>query len=382
MEAFTFKIEATDPGSRARAGTITTAHGDIPTPIFMPVGTRGTVKGVGPDDLAALGAKIVLCNTYHLMLRPGEGLVARLGGLHKFMAWPGPILTDSGGFQVFSLSKLRQMTEEGVTFQSPYDGSRAFLSPERSVAVQTALGVDIMMCLDECTAYPATREEAGRSMAITARWAARCRQEWRRTGTGRQALFGISQGGFFPDLRRQSAADIAGLGFPGQAIGGLALGEPFEETMAAIEAAKEAIPEGKPTYLMGMGTPRDIVEGVKRGADMFDCVLPTRNGRNGQLFTRLGRLSIKNARYREDGRPIDGLCQCYTCRNFSRAYLRHLYQNGEPLAVRLMSLHNLHYYLDLVGGLRKALLNGTFSGYYTEFYEMLRQGAEEGLGRA
>jgi len=375
---FKFTIEAQDSGSLARAGTIATAHGLIPTPIFMPVGTRATVKAVAPDDLERLGARIILGNTYHLMLRPGEELVAKLGGLHRFMGWSGPILTDSGGYQVFSLSKLRKLTEEGVSFQSAYDGSPAFLSPERSIEVQTALGVDIMMCLDECTGYPATRREAEDSMNLTHRWAKRCREAWSR-GEGDRVLFGISQGSFYPDLRRRSAAEIAELDFPGQAVGGLALGEPFEERLAALEAAREMIDEKKPMYLMGLGLPEDIIEGIKRGADMFDCVVPTRNGRNGQFFTRTGRLVIKNARYREDGRPVDEKCGCYTCRSFSRAYLRHLFQNGEPLAMRLSAIHNLQYYLDLVGGARQALLNGTFSGYYMEFYENLRRGREEGI---
>jgi queuine tRNA-ribosyltransferase len=379
--SFTFTIEARDPRFPARAGTIATGHGPIPTPMFMPVGTRGTVKAVAPDDLAKAGTRIVLANTYHLMLRPGEELVARLGGLHRFMGWPGPILTDSGGFQVFSLSKLRKMTEDGVTFQSPYDGARTFFSPERSVEVQTALGVDIMMCLDECTAYPASREEAEKSMALTRRWARRCREAWNRSETD-QALFGISQGSFYPDLRRRSAEEITELDFPGQAVGGLALGEPMEDRLAALEAAREGLNPDKPLYLMGLGTPVDIIEGIRRGADLFDCVLPTRNARNGQLFTRLGRLVIRNARFREDARPPDERCGCYTCRAFSRAYLRHLFQNDEPLAMRLASLHNLRYYLDLVGGAREALLNGTFSGYYTEFYEDLERGREDGFTKA
>jgi queuine tRNA-ribosyltransferase len=297
------------------------------------------------------------------------------------MGWPGPILTDSGGFQVFSLSKLRKMTDEGITFQSPYDGSRSFFSPERSIEVQTALGVDIMMCLDECTGYPATREETEKSMALTHKWAARCKEAWLKNETD-QALFGISQGSFYPDLRRESAGAISALDFPGQAVGGLALGEPLEERLAAIEAARENISPNKPMYLMGVGTPIDIIEGIKRGADMFDCVLPTRNARNAQFFTRLGRMNIKNAKFREDQRPPDERCGCYTCRTFSRAYLRHLFQNDEPLGMRLASLHNLQYYLDLVKGAREALLNGAFSGYYTEFYENLRQGRDEGFNRA
>lgn len=376
MYTFKFTIEAKDEHSLARAGAIATAHGLIPTPIFMPVGTRATVKAIAPDDLERLGAKIILGNTYHLMLRPGEELISRLGGLHRFMGWNGPILTDSGGFQIFSLSKLRKMTEEGVAFQSLYDGSRAFLSPERSIEVQTALGVDIMMCLDECTGYPASRQEAESSMEMTHRWARRCREAWRR-GEGDRVLFGISQGSFFPDLRRRSAEAIGELDFPGQAVGGLALGEPMEDRLAALEAAREAIDEKKPMYLMGLGLPEDIIEGIKRGADMFDCVIPTRNGRNGQFFTRRGRLVIKNAKFREDERPVDEKCSCYTCRSFSRAYLRHLFQNGEPLAMRLASLHNLQYYLDLVTGAREALLNGAFSGYYTEFYDNIRLGTED-----
>ena len=381
MRSFNFEIIKSDEQSLARAGLLTTAHGQIPTPIFMPVGTRGTVKAVGPDDLENLGAKIVLSNTYHLMLRPGEKLIEEFGGLHQFMAWPGPILTDSGGYQAFSLSKLRQMTEEGITFRSPYDGSKTFFSPERSIMVQIALGVDIMMCLDECTGYPASREEAEKSMALTFKWAARCKQVWQESPKD-QALFGISQGSFYPDLRKRSAEEISSLGLPGHAVGGLALGEPLEDRLAALEAARESIPAEKPMYLMGLGTPIDLIEGIRRGADMFDCVLPTRNARNGQLFTRLGRLVVKNTRFKDDHRPADEACQCYTCRNFSRAYLRHLIQNDEPLFMRLASIHNLHYYLDLVKGAREALLNGAFLGYYTEFYENLKRGEEEGFKKA
>lgn len=379
--SFKFNIEAQDTGSVARAGTVTTVHGEFPTPIFMPVGTRGTVKAVGPDDLKALGARIVLANTYHLMLRPGEELIAGLGGLHKFMNWPGPILTDSGGYQVFSLSRLRKMTEEGVTFQSPYDGSSTFFSPERSIEVQAALGVDIMMCLDECTAYPCSREEAEKSMELTFRWAKRCRQAWSEQETD-AALFGISQGGFHPGLRLRSAQEISALNLPGQAVGGLALGEPLEQRLEALEAAREGLDPLRPMYVMGIGTPIDIIEAIKRGADMFDCVLPTRNARNGQLFTRLGRVVVRNARFKDDPRPPDEACQCLTCLGFSRAYLRHLLQNDEPLFMRLASVHNLHYYMDLVGGARESLLKGTFSGYYTEFYDNLERGRDEGLGRA
>ena len=374
---YSFRLEARDPAGLARAGLITTAHGEIPTPTFMPVGTRGTVKAVAPDDLRALGARVVLANTFHLMLRPGEEVVARLGGLHRFMGWDGPLLTDSGGFQVFSLASLRRLTEEGVSFQSPYDGARAFLSPERAVAVQAALGVDIIMCLDECTGYPASRAEAEKSLGLTLRWARRCRAAWREGGAG-QALFGIVQGGFYPDLRRLSARETASLDLPGQAVGGLALGESPAERLAALEAAREALDDHKPLYLMGLGTPEDIMEGLKRGADLFDCVLPTRNARNGQAFTRFGRLNLRNARYREDETPLDEACACLTCRSFSRAYLRHLFQNGEPLALRLASVHNLHYYLELTRGARQALLKRTFSEYYKKFQETLAQGRTEG----
>jgi queuine tRNA-ribosyltransferase len=379
--SFRFQILARDEAGPARAGLIPTAHGDIPTPTFMPVGTRGPVKAVAPEDLLLLEARIVLANTFHLMLRPGEDLVARLGGLHRFMGWPRPILTDSGGFQVFSLAGLRRLTEEGAVFRSPYDGAPVRLSPERAVEVQTALGVDIMMCLDECLGYPAGREEAEKSLRLTLNWARRSRETWLRSETD-QALFGIVHGGFFPDLRRASAQATAELDLPGQAVGGLAVGEPPAERLAALEAAREGLDENKPLYLMGIGTPTDIMEGIRRGADLFDCVLPTRNARNGQLFTRLGRLVIRNARYREDGRPVDEDCGCPTCRSFSRAYLRHLFQNGEPLAMRLASVHNLHYYLQLTGQAREALLKGTFSEYYKKFQETLAQGRAEGLAGA
>ncbi|MDR0621549.1 MAG: tRNA guanosine(34) transglycosylase Tgt [Deltaproteobacteria bacterium] len=365
-----FSIESSDPTCQARAGLISTAHGDVPTPIFMPVGTRGTIKAVAPDDLEKIGAKIVLANTYHLSLRPGPDLISRFGGLHAFMAWPGPILTDSGGYQVFSLAGLRKITPEGVTFRSTYDGAKVFMSPESAVGAQLAFGVDILMCLDECTPYPASREEAEKSMNLTLRWAKRCRLAWEAHGQPAGALFGISQGGFYPDLRKKSAEDIAALDLPGQAVGGLALGEPSEMTLEAIETARTGLSPHKPMYLMGMGTPRDIIEGIKRGADMFDCVIPTRNARNGQLFTRRGKINILNARHKDDQNPLDDLCSCYCCRNFSRAYLRHLHQNKEPLFLRLASLHNLHYYLELVRGARESLLKNQFSWYYKEFYEL------------
>ena len=371
--SFSFKVVAQD-GS-ARTGEITTPHGVIPTPIFMPVGTYGSVKAIGPDDLAAIGAKIILSNTYHLMLRPGEELIRKLGGLHRFMSWDGPILTDSGGFQVFSLAKLRKMTEEGVSFQSHIDGAKSFLSPEKAIAVQEALGVDIMMCLDECTPYPADRKQTMESMALTNRWAKRC-LEAQTPGTG-QTLFGIVQGGMYPDLRKQAAEEIAAMGFKGHSLGGLALGEPMEVRLDVVAAGVEALPREKPLYLMGLGTPEDLVECIRLGADMFDCVMPTRNARNGQLLTRFGKVVIKNAKYRDDERPVDEECGCYTCRNFSRAYLRHLYVCGELLAYRLNSIHNLYYYLSLAAQARAAVKAGGFEEFYKGFYAMRHQGESD-----
>ncbi|MDY6851941.1 MAG: tRNA guanosine(34) transglycosylase Tgt, partial [Thermodesulfobacteriota bacterium] len=357
--SFKFKILARDTDTRARAGELTTGHGVIPTPAFMPVGTKGSVKAMGPDDLAGVGARIVLANTYHLMVRPGHEIVKKLGGLHAFMSWPGPILTDSGGFQVFSLASLRRLTEEGVTFRSHLDGAEIFLSPEKAVAVQEALGPDIMMCLDECTPYPADRVRTAESAALTLKWARRCLKA--QNPDDSPALFGIVQGGMHKDLRRRSAEEIGGLDFPGVALGGLAVGEPRGLRLEMIEVAAEVLSPERPLYLMGLGAPEDLVEGIARGADLFDCVLPTRNARNGQFFTRTGRLSIKNARFREDSRPVAGDCGCYTCRNFSRAYLRHLFVSGELLAYRLNTVHNLYYYLSLVAEARAAAAKGCFS---------------------
>ena len=364
--SFKYTVLKRDPEGRARAGEIRTPHGTVPTPTFMPVGTRGSVKALGPDDLDAVGARMVLSNTYHLMLRPGHELIRTLGGLHAFMNWPGPILTDSGGYQVFSLAKMRRLEEDGVTFQSHIDGGKAFLNPEKAVAVQEALGVDIMMCLDECTPYPADRRRTLESLELTGRWARRSLAAWNPDLP--HALFGIVQGGVYADLRRQAAEEIASLDFPGNALGGLALGEPMEQRLEMIEAAAGHLPSDRPMYLMGMGTPEDLVEGIRLGADLFDCVMPTRNARNGQLFTRTGRLVIKNARYREDPAPVDESCDCYTCRNFSRAYLRHLFTSGELLAYRLSTIHNLAYYLRLTGGARTAILEGRFDRFYQNFY--------------
>ncbi|MDR1081283.1 MAG: tRNA guanosine(34) transglycosylase Tgt [Deltaproteobacteria bacterium] len=370
-----FTQEARDGASRARAGTVRTLHGTFPTPAFMPVGTRASVKAVDGRDLSELGASVLLSNTFHLMLRPGAELIGGLGGLHRFMGWEGPILTDSGGFQAYSLAGLRRLTEEGLEFRSPYDGAKFLFSPERAVEVQTLLGSDIMMCLDECTPYPASRGEAEKSMTVTLGWARRSRAAWRpETGL---LLFGIAQGGFHMELRERSAADLAELDLPGYAAGGLALGEPREVMLEAAETSLSALPESKPRYLMGLGTPPDILDGIRLGADMFDCVMPTRNARNGQLFTRTGRMNIRNARYRDDPLPPDPQCGCRCCRNYSRAYLRHLQAQNEPLFPRLATIHNLAFYQDLVRGARKSLLDGSFMCYHKQFLEAYGQGGTD-----
>lgn len=361
-----FRILATDPGTRARAGILKTPHGEVPTPCFMPVGTQGTVKAVGPDDLKAVGAGMILANTYHLLIRPGPETVKSLGGLHGFMGWNGSILTDSGGYQVFSLASLRKIDHEGVVFRSHLDGSEVSLTPEKAVAVQETLGPDIMMAFDECTPYPASRRETAESAELTLNWARRCQSA--QNPDYSPAMFGIIQGGMFPDLRQRSAEEIGSLEFPGLAIGGLAVGEEPEVRFDMIDAAAGVIPSEKPLYLMGLGTPIDLVEGMARGADMFDCVMPTRNARNGQLFTASGRLVIKNARYKDDPRPIEEECGCYTCRTFSRGYLRHLFAAKELLAYRLNSIHNLYYYISLLAAARKALLTGKFKNFYKDFY--------------
>jgi len=348
----------------ARRGRLTLARGTVETPAFMPVGTYGTVKAMAPNELEALGAQIVLGNTFHLWLRPGMDVVAAHGGLHRFMGWPHPILTDSGGFQVYSLGPLRKVGEEGVAFASPVDGDRLLLTPERSIEIQRAFDADVAMVFDECTAYPASRDEAAGSMELSLRWAARCKAAHEGSDN---ALFGIVQGGMFEDLREASLAGLAHIGFDGYAIGGLSVGEPKEE-MRRIEAfIAPRLPEESPRYLMGVGTPEDIVEAVGNGIDLFDCVLPTRNARNGWLYTRHGDVKIRNARHRADTGPLDATCACYTCRHFSRAYLHHLQRANEILGARLATIHNLHYYLGLMTELRAAIAAGSLPRYADAF---------------
>ncbi len=362
-----FTLEKTERQSCGRLGIITTARGPIHTPVFMPVGTQATVKALTPEEVSGLiGAEVILCNTYHLYLRPGYDVIERLGGLHRFMNWKRPILTDSGGFQVYSLSALRNISDAGVEFQSHIDGSTHFLTPERIIEIQRALGADIIMCLDECISYPASREQAAAAAERTTAWAARCKQTPRGDG---QALFGIVQGGMFTELRKKSAYDLQQIGFDGYAIGGLSVGESTAMMLDIVEYTVSLLPEDQPRYVMGVGTPADIVECVARGIDMFDCVLPTRNARNGMLFTHSGKIAIKNAQYRDDGRPLDEQCSCYTCRNYSRAYLRHLYMAREILSYRLNTLHNLCYFSKLLEDLRTALRDGRFAEFRRAFYQ-------------
>jgi queuine tRNA-ribosyltransferase len=337
----------------------------------MPVGTYATVKTLTPEDLREIGAAIILSNTYHLYLRPGVEIIRDLGGLHRFMNWDGPILTDSGGYQIFSLAPFRTMREAGVTFRSHLDGSSHFLTPEAVVGLQEALGVDIMICLDECPGHPAPEAEVRAAAELTLRWAARCLAARTRPGA---ALFPVVQGGMIPELRREQAQAMAAMGFDGYAIGGLSVGEPKELMWEMLEATTPALPEDKPRYLMGVGTPEDLVEGVAFGIDMFDCVLPTRNARNGMAFTTTGKVLIKNAMYSNDPRPLDEACGCYTCRQYSRAYLRHLYMAREILAYRLLTLHNLYYYLNLMLSMRQAITEGRFAAFRQDFYQNRHEG--------
>ena len=361
-----FEVVATD--GAARAGRLTTTHGIVETPVFMPVGTHGSVKALGPDDLHAAGAQIVLANTYHLFLRPGHEVVRELGGLHRFMGWDGVILTDSGGFQVFSLSKLRKITDAGVEFRSPVDGSTHFLSPEIAVQVQQALGADIIHPLDECLAYPASHEAAQRSLELTLRWAARSKAAHVGRGAASQAMFGIVQGGTDEELRTRAARATVELGFDGYAIGGMAVGEPKEAMYDLTALVASLVPAGQPRYLMGVGKPEDLVEAVARGVDMFDCVLPTRNARNGQAFTADGPVTLKQARYARAAAPLDAECACYACRDFSRAYLRYLFMSGELLAYRLLTLHNVTFFLRLMREMRSAIAEGVFGPFQARFF--------------
>ena len=361
--AFSFGILSIDPGSAARRGRITTPHGTIETPAFMPVGTAGTVKGMTPEDLESLGFEIVLGNTYHLALRPGEEVVRRLGGLHRFMGWERAILTDSGGFQVLSLADLRTITDEGVSFRSHLDGSLLSMTPERSMQIQTSLGSDIVMAFDDCPALPSPRPRILEAVRRTSLWARRSREALLGPG---QALFGIVQGGDDPALREQSAEEITALGFDGYAIGGVSVGESADLSRAVVALTAPRLPPARPRYLMGMGTPADLVEMVALGCDLFDCVLPTRNARNGTLFTSTGRLSIKRSEFAADPRPVDGECSCPVCRRFSRAYLRRLYVAGEILSMRLNTLHNLHQYADLMRRARAAIEAGRYAEFLSE----------------
>ena len=362
---FTLHSRSTECG--ARLGEVHTLHGTFQTPIFMPVGTQATVKAVTPENLVELGAEIILANTYHLFLRPGHELIHEMGGLHRFMNWDRPILTDSGGFQIFSLRKLAKITEEGASFKSHLDGSALFLSPEDAVAVQEALGSDIMMCLDTCIPYPADRQETISATELTTRWAMRSREAQRATG---QLLFGIVQGGMYPDLRALAAEQLIDIGFDGYALGGLSVGEPHDLMMEITEHTARLLPQDYPIYLMGVGTPEDLVESVYRGVDMFDCVMPTRNARNGMLFTSRGRVVIKNSQYSSAPGPPDESCDCYTCRNYSRAYLRHLYMSREILAYHLNTIHNLHYFVGLMREMRKAIADDSFLQFRKNFYAL------------
>jgi len=356
----------------ARRGEIEFQRGKVQTPAFMPVGTYGTVKGMTPEEVEATGAEIILGNTFHLMLRPGTEIINLHGDLHDFMHWNKPILTDSGGFQVFSLGKMRKITEEGVHFRSPINGSKVFMGPEESMQVQRALGSDIVMIFDECTPYPATEREAEESMSLSLRWAKRSKEAFAENPN---ALFGIVQGGIYPHLRKASLDGLLEIGFDGYALGGLSVGESKEEMFHILDTTANLLPENKPRYVMGVGKPEDLVEAVSRGIDMFDCVMPTRNARNGHLFTSFGVVKIRNQRYEKDTRPLDESCSCYCCQNYTRSYLRYLDKAGEILGVRLNTIHNLHYYQSLMQSMRDAIENGTFESFVKDFYAKRSQSA-------
>lgn len=367
-----FRIVKEDSETKARTGILQTPHGAIHTPVFMPVGTYATVKTCAPYELEQLGAEIILGNAYHLYLRPGHNIIKKAGGLHKFMSWERPILTDSGGFQVFSLGANRELTEDGALFKSVIDGSKHFFSPERSIEIQNAIGADIIMNFDECTPYPCDYEYAKESMELTSRWAKRCKDAHK----GQQLLFGIVQGSIYHDLRRKSAEDMVEIGFDGYALGGLSVGEEKEIMYSMIGYTVPFLPRKKPHYLMGVGTPENLVEAVSLGIDMFDCVMPTRNARNGSLFTSNGMVKIKNAKHKRDFSPLDPNCSCYTCKNFTRAYLRHLYAMNEILAHRLHTIHNLHFYLSLMSGMRRAISDNTFARLKNDIPALVSSGQE------
>ena len=373
MSHMKFQLLKTD--QQARRGVLEFPRGKVQTPAFMPVGTYGTVKGMLPRDVEEIGAEIILGNTFHLMLRPGEEIIKKHGSLHDFIGWQKPILTDSGGFQVFSLGKMRKISEKGVEFRSPINGDKVFLSPERSIEVQKAMGVDVIMIFDECTPYPASHQEAQISMELSMRWAERSKQAHNQHAS---ALFGIVQGGMYHDLREQSLNGLESIGFDGYAIGGLSVGEPKDEMIATIEGLMPLMPKEKPRYLMGVGTPADIVDAVCRGVDMFDCVMPTRNARNGHLFTSTGVVRIRNAMNKDDTRPLDANCDCHTCQNYSRAYLHHLDKCKEILGSQLNTIHNLRYYQNLMKGLRDAIEQGKLADFVSAFYSAIEPAPRTG----
>lgn len=369
-----FTLKHRDKNCSARRGGITTPHGTFQTPAFMPVGTQATVKTLTPEELCSIGAEIILANTYHLYLRPGHKTIGNLGGLHKFMHWKGPLLTDSGGFQIYSLDKLCKISEDGVRFKSHLDGSPLFLSPEEAISIQKSLGADIIMCLDACLPYPFPYQETLEATKLTSRWARRCKEAKK---TNSQLLFGIIQGGMYSDLRRMSSEEILEVGFYGYALGGLSVGEPKELMLQMIEETAPLIPENYPRYVMGVGTPEDIIECVWRGMDIFDCVLPTRNARNGMLFTSAGAVIIKNSKYKQDEEPLEKNCPCYVCRHFSRAYLRHLFMSRELLSYRLNTIHNLHYFLKFMAEIREAIEKNAFAEYRQKFYKQKEENAHD-----
>jgi queuine tRNA-ribosyltransferase len=372
--AMTYTVTSQDPHCAARTGLLSLPHGDVETPIFMPVGTQATVKALSQEDLELIGAQIILGNAYHLYLRPGREIMELAGGIHRFMNWDKPVLTDSGGFQVFSLSALNKITPEGVSFQSHLDGSRHMFTPAKAIDNQISIGADIMMCFDDCTAFPVTREKAEKSMRMTHDWAIQCKAQWEAREASDQALFGIVQGSVYEDLRRESAAGLVELDFPGYAIGGVSVGESKEEMIQAVEWAAPLLPKDKPRYLMGVGPPEDLLNAIERGVDMFDCVMPTRNARNGTLFTSTGKLNIKNARFAKDFGPLDEDCGCPVCRKHSRAYLHHLFRAKEILSLRLNTLHNLFFMLQLADSAREAILDGRFLQFKRTFLQAYSTG--------